>query len=186
MVYTLPSDNSHSSSLAGDSIENRVSCPDIGARRIARVLGTVHSRHRGASFDAQKTLWPLSGWLWEQQADAIEGDFYLTKDQRIVCIHDATTKRTALHQRNLPLPMRTTINFAPTMWGRGRRPSSRASGCRSSKMSRDGPKGKSIFVEINAVLKSSVPQTGARNDRPPPEQIVIICFNEEVIQGARH
>ncbi|RPJ69927.1 MAG: glycerophosphodiester phosphodiesterase, partial [Alphaproteobacteria bacterium] len=30
---------------------------------------------------------------WEQNADAIEGDFQLTKDGAIVCIHDKDTKR---------------------------------------------------------------------------------------------
>ncbi len=32
---------------------------------------------------------------WQQDADGIEGDFYVTKDQQVVCIHDADTQRTA-------------------------------------------------------------------------------------------
>ena len=36
---------------------------------------------------------------WKQGADAIEGDFLLTKDNQIVCIHDGSTKRLA--DRNL-------------------------------------------------------------------------------------
>ena len=30
---------------------------------------------------------------WEMEADAIEGDFRLTKDGQVVCIHDADTER---------------------------------------------------------------------------------------------
>ena len=35
---------------------------------------------------------------WDKQADAVEGDFYLTADQEIVCIHDKDTNRTAPNQ----------------------------------------------------------------------------------------
>ena len=50
--------------------------------------------HRGASQEAPENTLASFRLAWEQGADAIEGDFYLTKDQRIVCLHDANTKRT--------------------------------------------------------------------------------------------
>ena len=49
--------------------------------------------HRGASADAPENTLPAFELAWKQGADAIEGDFHLTKDKRIVCIHDKTTKR---------------------------------------------------------------------------------------------
>ena len=51
--------------------------------------------HRGASHDAPENT--LSAFLlaWEQGADAVEGDFLLTRDGQIVCIHDKTTRRTS-------------------------------------------------------------------------------------------
>jgi len=49
--------------------------------------------HRGSSFDAPENTLPAFRLAWEQGADAIEGDFLLTKDNKIVCIHDKTTKR---------------------------------------------------------------------------------------------
>jgi glycerophosphoryl diester phosphodiesterase len=51
--------------------------------------------HRGASFDAPENTLASFKLAFEQNADGIEGDFYLTKDGRIVCIHDKRTKRTA-------------------------------------------------------------------------------------------
>ncbi|MDP7286911.1 MAG: glycerophosphodiester phosphodiesterase family protein, partial [Phycisphaerae bacterium] len=51
--------------------------------------------HRGASRDAPENTIAAFELAWKQGADAIEGDFYLTKDRRIVCIHDSSTKRTA-------------------------------------------------------------------------------------------
>lgn len=51
--------------------------------------------HRGASFDAPENTVAAIKLAWEQKADASEFDIYLTKDGKIVVIHDATAKRTA-------------------------------------------------------------------------------------------
>ena len=50
--------------------------------------------HRGASFDAPENTVAAVKLAWEQGADAIETDIHLSKDNRIMCIHDANTKRT--------------------------------------------------------------------------------------------
>ncbi|MFK8113481.1 MAG: glycerophosphodiester phosphodiesterase family protein [Rubripirellula sp.] len=51
--------------------------------------------HRGASRDAPENTLSAFKLAWQQGSDGIEGDFYLTADQQIVCIHDRDTKRTA-------------------------------------------------------------------------------------------
>ena len=51
--------------------------------------------HRGASHVAPENTIAAFRQAWREGADAIEGDFHLTKDGNIVCIHDADTKRTA-------------------------------------------------------------------------------------------
>jgi glycerophosphoryl diester phosphodiesterase len=51
--------------------------------------------HRGASFDAPENTVAAIKLAWEQKADAAEFDVYLTKDGKVVVIHDADTKRTA-------------------------------------------------------------------------------------------
>ncbi len=50
--------------------------------------------HRGASHLAPENTLAAVKLGWEKDAD-VEVDVYLTKDQRIVAIHDKTTKRTA-------------------------------------------------------------------------------------------
>ncbi|MFC7337821.1 glycerophosphodiester phosphodiesterase [Haloferula chungangensis] len=50
--------------------------------------------HRGASHDAPENTLPAFELAWKQGADAIEGDFHLTADGKIVCIHDYDTART--------------------------------------------------------------------------------------------
>lgn len=50
--------------------------------------------HRGASHDAPENTLAAFLEAWQQNADGIEGDFYVTADQQIVCIHDKDTQRT--------------------------------------------------------------------------------------------
>jgi glycerophosphoryl diester phosphodiesterase len=50
--------------------------------------------HRGASHDAPENTMASVMLGWQRQAD-VEVDVHLSKDRRIVVIHDATTKRTA-------------------------------------------------------------------------------------------
>jgi glycerophosphoryl diester phosphodiesterase len=51
--------------------------------------------HRGASREAPENTLAAFELAWQQGADGIEADFRLTRDGRIVCLHDATTGRTA-------------------------------------------------------------------------------------------
>ena len=51
--------------------------------------------HRGASDDAPENTVAAFQLGWEQKADACELDIRLTRDGRIVAIHDITTRRTA-------------------------------------------------------------------------------------------
>lgn len=57
--------------------------------------GQLITAHRGASADAPENTLAAFRLAWEQGADAIEGDFRLSSDGRIVCVHDADTKRVA-------------------------------------------------------------------------------------------
>jgi glycerophosphoryl diester phosphodiesterase len=51
--------------------------------------------HRGAAHDAPENTLPSLKLGLEQHADAVEIDIYLTKDGKIVVMHDNNTKRTA-------------------------------------------------------------------------------------------
>lgn len=50
--------------------------------------------HRGASYIAPENTVASSKLAWSLNADAVETDIYLTKDNKIICSHDGTTKRT--------------------------------------------------------------------------------------------
>jgi glycerophosphoryl diester phosphodiesterase len=49
--------------------------------------------HRGASYDAPENTLSAMRLAWEQGADAIELDLWLSRDGRLVVFHDADTKR---------------------------------------------------------------------------------------------
>lgn len=51
--------------------------------------------HRGASYDAPENTLSSVRLAWEQRADAVEVDVHLSRDNRVVVIHDADTKRIA-------------------------------------------------------------------------------------------
>jgi len=51
--------------------------------------------HRGASHKAPENTISSFKLAWEENADGIEGDFYLTTDGEVVCFHDKDLKRIA-------------------------------------------------------------------------------------------
>ena len=53
--------------------------------------------HRGASHDAPENTLAAVSLGWKRNADAVEVDVYLSKDNQIVVIHDKNTKRTTGH-----------------------------------------------------------------------------------------
>ncbi|MBN2211759.1 MAG: hypothetical protein JW709_10235 [Sedimentisphaerales bacterium] len=51
--------------------------------------------HRGASFEAPENTQAAVKLAWEKNADAVEIDIHLSKDNKIVVIHDYSTYRTS-------------------------------------------------------------------------------------------
>lgn len=151
------------------------------------VLGQLIVAHRGASFDAPENTLSAFRLAWEQQADAIEGDFYLTKDQQIVCVHDKSTGRTAPDQPELRIADATLEELRALDVGRWKH--TRFADERMPTLDEVlacVPDGKQIFVEIKCgpeILPKLKEQLEASSLRR--EQITIICFNREVVRLAR-
>ena len=143
--------------------------------------------HRGASYDAPENTLAAFHLAWDQQADAIEGDFYVTKDQQIVCIHDKTTKRVAPRQPELFIAKSTLEELQKLDVGTWKHP--RYAGERIPTLKdvlATVPEGKKIYVEIKCgmeILRLLQPQLESSGLKP--EQIVIICFDKAVVTQAR-
>jgi glycerophosphoryl diester phosphodiesterase len=58
--------------------------------------------HRGASFDAPENTLSSMKLAWEQKADAVELDLWLSRDGEIIVFHDSDTKRFEQPARKIP------------------------------------------------------------------------------------
>lgn len=142
--------------------------------------------HRGASYDAPENTVPAFHLAWQQGADGIEGDFYLTKDGEIVCIHDATTGRTAgqaLRVTDTTLPELRRLDV-----GSWKGDSWRGTGIPTiHEVLEIVPEGKRIFIEIKhegleiiPMLKRKLAECSLR-----PEQTVVISFHRQTVAESK-
>ena len=66
---------------------------DVPVQTLAHELPLIIG-HRGASHAAPENTLAAFRLAWQEGADGIEGDFHLSADGHIVCIHDSDTRRT--------------------------------------------------------------------------------------------
>lgn len=141
--------------------------------------------HRGASFDAPENTLASFRLAWEQNADAIEGDFFLTKDQQIVCIHDSKTKRTSgveqvVSESTLEELRRLDVGSWKDPRFKGEKIPTLA------EVLAIVPQGKRIYIEIKCgpeivpFLAPALKQSGLA-----AEQTIVISFNDKVIAATR-
>lgn len=143
--------------------------------------------HRGASYDAPENTLAAFELAWEKHADAIEADFYVTKDRQIVCIHDKTTIRVSPRHRELVVAETTANDLRKLDVGSWKHPRFAAERIPTlDEVIATVPEGKQIFVEIKCgseILPLLKPKLTASNLKS--EQIVIICFNANVVAECR-
>ena len=141
--------------------------------------------HRGASYDAPENTVASVKLAWQQDADASEIDVYLTKDNRIIALHDKTTKKTTGVEW-IPSE-RTLAELATLDAGSWKSPKYAGERIPSLEEILDTiPPGKRLVIEIKAgpeILPHL--QTVLEACPKSPDQIVIIAFNWEVITGAK-
>lgn len=141
--------------------------------------------HRGASHLAPENTVAAANLAWELGADAVEVDIRLSKDNRLIVIHDKDTKRTCSEKKN------HEIAKTPSMLLRdldaGIRKGEEFEGEKIpylSEIIETIPEGKTLVVEIKCskdvmpALKRSVEKSKKQ------KQIVFICFNWQTILAA--
>ena len=141
--------------------------------------------HRGASFDAPENTLAAFRLAWKQGADAIEGDFLLTKDEKVVCHHDSDLQRTANDPREVAeMTLAELRQLDVGSWKHPRFAGERIPTL-TEVLALVGP-GKRLFLEIKCgpeiigPLGRTLAQTALSAD-----QIVIISFDKEVIRLCR-
>jgi glycerophosphoryl diester phosphodiesterase len=140
--------------------------------------------HRGASYLAPENTLAAVQLGWEKQAD-VEVDVYLSKDNRIVVMHDSTTKRTA---GGVDLKLSETDSQELRKLDVGSFKAPEFAGERIPYLEEvlaTIPPGRKLFVEIKCkkeilpILEPMIAASGKKS------QIVIICFDLEVAAEAK-
>ncbi|TVR74693.1 MAG: glycerophosphodiester phosphodiesterase [Marinilabiliales bacterium] len=138
--------------------------------------------HRGASHDAPENTIPAFLLALEQGADAIEGDFFLTADNEIVCIHDARTGRVS--DMDLVVEESTLEELRQLDVGSWKGAQWAGTGMPAlSEVFALVPPGIRIFLDIKSGpqilprLYEEIENSGLDDD-----QVVLIAFNAEVVR----
>ena len=142
--------------------------------------------HRGASHDAPENTPAAIKMAWEQQADASEFDVSLTRDNRIVVIHDADTRRTA-GGVNKVVAESTLEELRSLDVGRWR--GERFAGEKIptlDEMLATVPDGKRVFIEVKCGPEV-VPELDRvlRAGKLRPEQTPVISFRAAVVAAVK-
>lgn len=141
--------------------------------------------HRGASHDAPENTLPAFELAWKQGADAIEGDFHLTADGKIICIHDVDTQRvsgTKLVVKDSSLAQLLELDagawFGPE-WRGTRFPT-------FAQVAATVPADKKFYIEVKSGPETVPPLLAElRKSKLTREQVVVISFHAEVIRALK-
>lgn len=141
--------------------------------------------HRGASLDAPENTLAAFRLAWEEGADGIEGDFRLTSDGEIVCLHDPSTGRTA--GVDLAVVDSTIARLRELDVGSWKGEKWRGEPIPTLReVIATVPQGKRLFIELKSGTEILLPlaailaETGLGG-----EQAAVLSFSEEVVAEAR-
>ena len=137
--------------------------------------------HRGISFDLPENSLSAFNASWAVGVDGIEGDFHLTRDGSIVCIHDDNTSRVCnknlvicnstlqeLKELNLQCEGKNHLNIKiPTL----------------TEVLKTVPSRKKIFIEIKCGVEILSPLIKELSrSKINSNQVVIISFDRQVVK----
>jgi glycerophosphoryl diester phosphodiesterase len=152
---------------------------------LASAHGVEIIGHRGASHDAPENTVASFKLGWEQHADADELDIYLTKDGKVVVMHDASTKRTTGVDKKITESTLEELReldaggLKGDQW-KGEKIPTLAEALATI------PEGKRMFIEIKCgpevlpELENVMKASGRKQ-----EQLVLIGFSHATMQAAR-
>lgn len=143
--------------------------------------GQMIVAHRGASHAAPENTLAAFQLAWDEGADGAEGDFHLSSDGHIVCIHDHDTKRTA--GKKLVVANSTLAELQKLDVGSWKDP--KYAGERIATLDQvlqQVPAGKRFFIELKTGPEIVTPLAKVLADSPVPhDDLVIIAFDGEAI-----
>jgi glycerophosphoryl diester phosphodiesterase len=141
--------------------------------------------HRGASHDAPENTLAAVNLAWKRNADAVEVDVYLSRDKKIVVIHDQDTARTTGH-RGL-VHRQTWAQLRKLDAGAWKAPQWKSEPIPSlEQVLKTIPKSKRLFIEIKCGPEIVPPLAILlAKTKTPAAQTAIIAFSLEVCTAAK-
>jgi glycerophosphoryl diester phosphodiesterase len=141
--------------------------------------------HRGASHDAPENTLAAMRLAWEQKADAVEMDLWLSKDGRIVVLHDRDTKRVG--GSGIPVVEQTWAEIERVDVGAWKDPRFKAERIPTlDSILSTIPRGRRAFLEIKcgAEILPELSRVIASSGRKPAE-LAIISFDFETLRKSK-
>ena len=139
--------------------------------------------HRGASYLAPENTVASAKLAWELGADAVEVDVHLSKDNRVMVIHDKDTKRTCSSKTNLTIAKTPSILLRDLDAGSWKGEEFKGEKLPFlSEIIETVPENKTLVVEIKAGGDEIIPALRRTIDNSGKlEQIVFISFGWNTI-----
>uniref|UniRef100_UPI0032164803 glycerophosphodiester phosphodiesterase n=1 Tax=uncultured Draconibacterium sp. TaxID=1573823 RepID=UPI0032164803 len=138
--------------------------------------------HRGASYLAPENTLASAKLGWELGADAVEIDIHLSKDNRVMVIHDKDTKRTCNGKKNLEIAKTPSILLRDLDAGSWKAEEFKGEKIPFLSEIIDAiPEGKQLVVEIKCESDVIPPLVRAIEKSGKKDQIIFISFNWQVI-----
>jgi len=136
--------------------------------------------HRGASYDAPENTLASAKMAWKVNADAVEIDIHLSKDNKIMVIHDDNTKRTTGEDYDVT----NTNSVILRKLDAGSHKSKKFKGEKIpllEEVIKTIPKGKKLVVELKSRDNVLPKMEQILTNNKKLNQLIFICFDKETI-----
>jgi glycerophosphoryl diester phosphodiesterase len=142
--------------------------------------------HRGDSFVAPENTLASAKSAWQAGADAVEVDIHISKDNRIMVIHDKDTKRTCVGKTNFEIAKTPSVMLRELDAGSWKSKEFKGEKIPYlSEMIESIPEGKTLVVEIKCGNEVIAPLVRVLEKSPKRSQIVFICFDWDTMIETR-
>ncbi len=138
--------------------------------------------HRGDSYVAPENTVAAAKSAWKAGADAVEVDVYLTKDNRVMVIHDSDTKRTCSGKKNLEIAKTPSVllrDLDAGIWKGAEFKGEKIPFL--NEIIETVPEGKTLVVEVKCGTEIIPSLQRIMEKTPKRSQIVFICFDWKTI-----
>jgi glycerophosphoryl diester phosphodiesterase len=149
------------------------------------LLGVEIIAHRGASYDAPENTLSSVNLAWQQHADAVEVDVHLSRDGRLVVIHDYDTRKTSGVRKKVSEQTLAELKELDVGRWKDRKWSGEKIAALEEVLA-TVPDGRRLFVEIKCEVECVEEFAGVfRSSGKRPEQMVAIGFGLETMKAIK-